>query len=403
MLPVLISVMLLASGSVVAADLGETVAFRKQYNRVASRIDSLVRAMQAKDVGALQTDRLPDGRDVLRLPNDTQVVAIFWADDEAKIWINDYFVGETRLTPVEVVIPELYLRSTNVVRVRGWDTDYVESGFLFGLYLRRQGRLHAIVVSDDSWEGIGGPVESIMYAHSLPDIPSAEVIWGTRTFGVVEMQTWFDAGSVRQAGQDAGADPVSGVAREMSLHRFVAKLAVLETERDRLSAELRKRSVALSVPAYRGTSVQGSLTLGKAGPLEEGTTQPVANKVRTWSDKLPREQRSLIYPDRRVLRGEAEATHLGDLVTGAAGGTNRADAYTPPSDRRNTAPGSQDGSSGSGTAGAEGEEEAGSHTAGGGGGFAGRASRLGLLVPALILATYAVYATRQWRRMSLAG
>ena len=72
--------------------------------------------------------RLPIERDALVVPRGDEVVMIFWADDEAKVWLNDYFVGETRLTPVEVVVPSLYLSSTNRIRVRCWDTDWVESG-----------------------------------------------------------------------------------------------------------------------------------------------------------------------------------------------------------------------------------------------------------------------------------
>ena len=85
---------------------------------------------------------------------------IFWADDEARVWLNDFPVGETRLTPVEVTVPDLYFQGQNRLRVRCWDTDRVESGFLGGLYLKdRAGRLYPIVVSNGTWETTGGRVQ----------------------------------------------------------------------------------------------------------------------------------------------------------------------------------------------------------------------------------------------------
>lgn len=384
----------------VNATLDETLAIRKQYNVVSAKIDSLVRAMREQDASSIETEKLPDGREALNLPDDTQVVAIFWADDEAQVWINDHFIGETRLTPVEVVVPNLYLKSDNVIRAKGWDTDYVESGFLFGLYLKRNGKLHPVVVSDDSWTGVTAPLETITYAHTMPDIPQAEVIWSPNTFGLVEMTTRFSAGRVREAAASTGDTFTASETREMSLHAFVAELSVLETERERLRSELRRRSSTLSVPGFSGQSNAGALTLGKAGPLKEHVTKPVSEKVKAWSEQLPAEQQGLIYPERRRLRGEGEATAQGELAAAAGGVEDRDKAYVPPSDRRNREPGSEDGQPGAaGGGGGEGESE-GEPGAAGGGGFTGRSSRLGLLVPTIILAAYAVYATRTWRKLS---
>ena len=384
-----------------AAAMAETIGLRREYNQVSARIDSLVRAMKERDEASVEAETLPDGREALTLPDDTQAVAIFWADDEARVWINDHFVGETRLTPVEVVIPSMYLRTDNVIRARGWDTDYVESGFLFGLYLRRNGQLHPVVVSDESWTGKNSAVETITYAHTMPDIPQAEVIWSQSTFGVIEMSVRFDAGRIREAGRDAGHEQFSGGQKsEMSLHAFLAELAVLETERERLRSELRRRASVLSAPSFSGGRRGGSLTLGKAGPLKEYATKPVSERVKSWSEQLPPEQQALIYPDRRRLRGEGEATAQGGPAALSGGAEDREQAYVPPSDRRNREPGSQDGQPGSaGGGGGKGEAESGTGSAGGGG-FGGRASRLGLLVPTLILATYAIYATREWKRLS---
>ncbi|MBS14502.1 MAG: hypothetical protein CME19_23305 [Gemmatimonadetes bacterium] len=354
--------------------------------------------MESRDAGTLDVEKLPDGDDSVQLPSNVDLVAIFWADDEAKVWINDHFVGETRLTPVEVEIPSLYLRSSNVVRARGWDTDLVESGFLFGLYLRRAGVLHPVVVSDDGWTGVSGPVETITYAHSLPDILQAEVIWGETTFGVVEMTRRFGMAQVRDAGGGAGDDFTGGDRRDMSSHAFVAELSVLETERARLRSELKAVASTLSVAAFTGSVDGGALTLGKAGPLKEAVTKPVSEKVKAWSERLPPEHQTLIYPERRRLRGEDAATVAGERVVPAGGVDGRTTVYQPPTDRENRRPGATKGvvaGDGDGLG-----EADGSGGYPGGGGFAGRASRLGLLIPTLILTAYAVYATRQWRRLS---
>ena len=375
-----------------------TLALRQHYNRVSARIDSLVREMEARDAGTFDVEKLPDGDDTVQLPSDVDLVAIFWADDEAKVWINDHFVGETRLTPVEVKIPGLYLRSRNVVRARGWDTDLVESGFLFGLYLRKAAALHPVVVSDDGWTGVSGPVETITYAHSLPDIPQAEVIWGETTFGVVEMTRRFGMAQVREAGGGAGDDFAGGDRRDMSSHAFVAELSVLETERARLRSELKAVASTFSVPAFTGSVVGGAPTLGKAGPLKEAMTKPVSEKVKAWSERLPSEHQALIYPDRRRLRGEDAATVAGERVVPAGGIDGRTTEYEPPSDRENRQPGASKGAAAGDGDGAGEVDGAAGYPAGGG--FAGRASRLGLLIPTLILTAYAVYATRQWRRLS---
>ncbi|MEE2752868.1 MAG: hypothetical protein VX910_02715 [Candidatus Latescibacterota bacterium] len=401
----LIAIFTLLSTTSVSGDaLDETLALRRQYNAVSARIDSLVRAMEARDAGALETSKLPDGDESLALPENSEVVAIFWADDEAKVWVNDHFVGETRLTPVEVVVPSLYLKSNNVIRARGWDTDLVESGFLFGLYFRNNGALHPIVVSDDSWQGVNGPVETITYAHAMPDIPNAEVIWSDRTFGAIEMKVEFGAGSIRQAAQEIGqAKFEGGESREMTLHAFVVELAMLESDRERLRADLQRRASKLSVVGYSGGQSLTSLTLGKSGPLKESITEPVSRQVKKWTEQLPAEQQALVIPSRRGLRGESEATAAGDRVVGAGRDEDRRADYVAPSDRRNRQFGTEEGRAGASGSGGNGSGvEVGAGTFDGGG-FGGRSSRLGLLVPTLLLATYAVYATRQWRRLSRLG
>ena len=130
--------LIFASGYVDAVD---RVALRREYNDVSAAVDSLVRMMQKADAEVLK--KLPEARPERVLPEGMTAVMIFWADDEARVWLNDFPVGETRLTPVEVTVPDLYFQGQNRLRVRCWDTDRVESGFLGGLYLKDgAGRLY---------------------------------------------------------------------------------------------------------------------------------------------------------------------------------------------------------------------------------------------------------------------
>ena len=142
--------LLFASGYVEAV---ERVALRREYNDVSAAVDSLVRVMQVADAEVLK--KLPETRPDRMLPEGMTAVMIFWADDEARVWLNDFPVGETRLTPVEVTVPDLYFQGQNRLRVRCWDTDRVESGFMGGLYLKDGvGRLYPIVVSNGAWETV---------------------------------------------------------------------------------------------------------------------------------------------------------------------------------------------------------------------------------------------------------
>ncbi|MBK34111.1 MAG: hypothetical protein CME26_01105 [Gemmatimonadetes bacterium] len=383
------TVVLVSEGVYAAND--EALTLRQEYNTVTARIDSLVRTMGVDDRNALDTTRLPEELETSIVPDGRDVVLIFWADDEAKVWVNDYFVGETRLTPIEVIVPSLYLRSTNRIRVRCWDTDWVESGLLLGLYLRGEGgTLHPIVTSDASWEGVGGSVEEIAYAHSLPDIPDAEVVWGPRVFGLVEMTKSFDRTHIREAAA-RDANQARGEAREMRYHDFVGQLALLESERSRLSEELRSRATASAVPGFSGAGVGAGLTLGKAGPLEEKASRPVSAAVGRWAKTLRPAIRKLVYPDRRHLRGEGSATEAGEAPASGDEHGDRTATYRPPSDRRNSQPGMETGSS--------------SDDGGGGGapaipsgGGGGRATRLGLLIPTGILSAYVLFVLLQLRK-----
>jgi len=170
---------------------------RREYNQVSAGIDSLVRVMHQVDDEVLLKPTLPEGRSERIVPEGMSLVMIFWGDDEARVWLNDFVVGETRLTPVEVTVPDLYLKGQNQIRARCWDTDGIESGFICGLYLRdANGVLYPVVVSNDRWISGGDQAIAITYAHASPDIPGAEPIWGTSMFGVVELVVAFDKAAV---------------------------------------------------------------------------------------------------------------------------------------------------------------------------------------------------------------
>ena len=385
------------------------LALRQEYNAVSAQIDSLVRAMGEMDAEALDAKQLPKGKAGGLLPEGLEVVLIFWADDEARVWINGYPAGETRLSPVEITVPQLYLRERNRIRARCWDTDWVESGFLCGLYVKdRAGNLHPVVVSDESWRTGEAPAQEIAYAHPVPDIPGAQVIWGERIFGAIQLEGGFDRQAILQAASKAPSGPGSRPdVREsrMDYHAFVQSLALLQERRDALKRTLQERGgPAPDLPVYAVPGRRSlSLTLGKAGPLQEAVSAPLAEQVQAWAQELPEEQKQLIYPERRKLKGEDAANPASQEAAPSAGnGGDRQLAYRPPDERKTARPGEEragkpgGGRPGTGT---EGEGGAGAPGAAGRRG-GGRASRLGLLLPTLILGIYTGYAVSRWRDLT---
>lgn len=381
-------------------------ALRREYNLVSAGIDSLVRAMQQVDDEVLDKPTLPEGRTESIVPAGMSLVMIFWADDEARVWLNDFVVGETRLTPVEVTVPDLYLQGQNRIRARCWDTDWVESGFLCGLYLRdANGVLYPVVVSGEGWTSGGEAAMVITYAHSSPDIPGASPIWGTRIFGVVEVSVTFDKAAVQNAVAQATdrSGPAQAQKREMNYHDFVKQLSVLQARRESLLKELQVSPTSVtSLPGFQGQGGRSvGLTLGKAGPLKEAMSEPISEKVRSWSQDLPEQQQALIYPDKRLLKGEVAANLTdGGLVSTSGQAGDRKQDYQPPEERGiSKEKGQSDGEKGgvSGQSNMDGEGGEGSV---GGGGFLGRHSRLGLLIPTIILGIYVLYVILNWKSIT---
>ena len=386
-------ILLLFASSYVEAIERDVLAVRREYNDVSAAVDSLVRMMQVADAEVL--NKLPEARAERVLPEGMTAVMIFWADDEARVWLNDFPVGETRLTPVEVTVPDLYFQGQNRLRVRCWDTDRVESGFLGGLYLKdRAGRLYPIVVSNGTWETTGGRVTEITYAHPMPDIPGAQPIWGVRMFGFVDMAITFDRGTIERA-LAKSAPTISMAARQqaMDYHTFAQQLAILQARREKLRADLARQG-DLNVPRYnreRARSV--SLTLGKAAPLTEEVSAPVAKNVRSWSEKLPAVQQQLIYPDRRALKGEGAATATtGDVVPTASDRGSREQAYRPPEELGGIKSKTKD-------EGVNAQVQPQGMSRGGAGGHSNQATRLGLLLPTLILGFYVLYVVIRWQSL----
>ena len=389
-LMIVVILLLFASGYVAAME-RDVSAIRREYNDVSAAVDSLVRMMQAADAEVLK--KLPEARPERVLPEGMTAVMIFWADDEARAWLNDFPVGETRLTPVEVTVPDLYFQGQNRLRVRCWDTDRVESGFLGGLYLKDgAGRLYPIVVSNGAWETAGGRATEITYAHPMPDIPGAQPIWDRRVFGVVDMAVTFDRGAIDRALAES-ARSMTARQQAMDYHTFAQKIAILQARREKLSADL-AREGDLSVPLYaRERARSASLSLGKAAPLTEKVSAQVAKNVRSWSEKLPAVQQQLIYPDRRTLKGEGAVTATtGDAVPTASDRGSREQAYRPPDERGGMKNETKD-------EGVNAQVQPQGMRRGGRGGQSSQATRLGLLLPTLIVGIYVLYVAIRWQSL----
>ena len=389
-LMIVVILLVFASGYVAAME-RDVSAIRREYNDVSAAVDSLVRMMQAADAEVLK--KLPEARSERVLPEGMTAVMIFWADDEARVWLNDFPVGETRLTPVEVTVPDLYFQGQNRLRVRCWDTDRVESGFLGGLYLKDgAGRLYPIVVSNGAWETAGGRATEITYAHPMPDIPGARPIWDRRVFGVVDMAVTFDRGAIDRALAES-ARSMTARQQAMDYHTFAQKIAILQARREKLSADL-AREGDLSVPLYtRERARSASLSLGKAAPLTEKVSAQVAENVRSWSEKLPAVLQQLIYPDRRALKGEGAVTATtGDAVPTASDRGSREQAYRPPEERGGMKSKTKD-------EGVNAQVQLQGMRRGGGGGQSSQATRLGLLLPTLIVGIYVLYVAIRWQSL----
>ena len=317
-----------------AAAADDAVALRRQYNQVSASIDTLVRLY-----GGDKLRELAKRRGTPRiLPANSKLVLMFWADDEAELFLNGQRIGETRLTPTRVEIPAVYLHKSNVLRAHCWDTDRVESGFMAGLYLQDgRGRLRRVLATGDGrWRVAGRPAEPRFYNHSLPDIPGAEVIWGTTLFGEVELEARFDAGHLARAARRRPLASVGGAAQQqnMETHLVVSRLVRLQKQRDELARKLQARRSPASDVLYRGF-IRGRLafSLGKADKLAEVESIDAAKKLLAWTESLPAAQRELVFPKKQALKGATHVVPQRAVGRTARGGADRRRDYAPPAGR----------------------------------------------------------------------
>ena len=319
-----------------AAVADDVVALRQQYNQVSASIDTLVRLYGGDKLREL-AKRKEDSR---LLPANSKLVLIFWADDEAELFLNGHRIGETRLTPIRVEIPVVYLLSSNILRAHCWDTDRVESGFMAGLYLQDgRGRLRKVLATGDgSWWVDGQRAEPRFYNHSLPDIPGAEVIWGMTLFGEVELEARFDAAQLARAARRrplTGADAAGAAQHQpMETHMVVSRLVHLQKQRDELAQKLQARRSAAPDVLYQGF-VRGRLafSLGKAGKLAEIESIDAAKELLAWTEALPAAQRELVFPKKQALKGVSHVVPQRAVASTARGEADRRRDYVPPAAR----------------------------------------------------------------------
>ena len=314
------------------------LSLRQQYNETSAAIDTIVRVF-----GSRRLERLADpSRTEIQLPADTRLVLLFWADDEAELFLNGNPISRTRLTPTRVEIPAVYLDDDNELTAHCWDTDRVESGFMCGLYVQdASGVLRPVITTgEEQWSTPGEtPAQEIFYAHPQPDIPGARVIWGERLFGKVTLRARFSAAAVQAAiGAPRLSEPRSAKWSEapMEFHRAVSRLAMLQEKR----RELQRALAATAIPGdlnirYGGRPVSSPLayTLGRVGPLTSETEIEIPEKIQQWARALPPQQRQLILREARHLKGWSAATAAGEAVETASGEEDRRADYRPPAER----------------------------------------------------------------------
>ena len=315
----------------------DLVELRREYNQAAASVDTLVRLYGEERLGELSEQAADEGI----LPAGSKLVLIFWADDEAELYLNDNRIGDTRLTPTRIEIPEIYLRESNTLRAHCWDTDRVESGFMAGLYLQdASARLRQVLVTDEkTWWVKGALAEERYYINAHPDIPGAEVIWGAGLFGEIVLQTSFDAARLRQVsqGQPLQARAPSARREPMETHLVVSRLVQLQDQRMDLARRLEARRSTVQDVRYQGF-IKGRLafTLGKAGALAEASSVPTAEKLLEWAEALPAEDRDLVFRERRELKGVGDATEARGNVGGQEEKNEKGDRrvdYVAPDER----------------------------------------------------------------------
>ena len=320
----------------------ESLSLRRQYNAVAAAVDTIMRQLGRDRVDELTNESAPRNL----LPDDAQLVLLFWADDEAELFLNGTPVSATRLIPTRVEIPEFYLRKNNLLQAHCWDTDRVESGFMAGLYVEwSDGGMSPVVTTrEGSWKrGKGGRgnqrAEEIFYTHAQPDIPEAKVVWGEKLFGEIWLSARFSAEDVRASGHRGapvpGLPPTWGKEQPMDFHVAISRLVHLQQERRRLAQALEQRPTWVEpYLRFRGSHRSPiAYSLGRSEPLSEEPENVVASaRLEKWVMQLPQDDRELVLRPARQLKGVSAATPQEFAPGSGTGGADRRLDYQPPRD-----------------------------------------------------------------------
>ena len=312
--------------------------WRREYNTVAAAIDTLMRLY-----GSVSLERLTRSSQTQQSGSQDPLVLLFWADDEAEVFLNGYPVGRTRLTPIQIDVPRFYLEDHNVLRVHCWDTDSVESGFMAGLYLQEPGGglRPAILTTDDfNWQTDSAKAQEIFYTHSIPDIPGAKVIWGDHLFGELWLQVEFSREAVMKAASKLESMPPGVQRNPMEFHQIVSRLVALEARRDHIVSQMAGWRRGSAFPRYSRSGSVGSIaafTLGRAAPLKEGSSTQASERLQAWTKSLPTRARELVLQPQRHLKGWKDATPAVPLGDGPSESVQREDRrtdYQPPPEIR---------------------------------------------------------------------
>ena len=316
------------------------VKLRRELNAVAAAVDTIMRQYGRQAIDELSM--APQVGDLL--PDGANIILLFWADDEAELFLNNTPISATRLTPTRVEIPEIYIRENNVLQAHCWDTDRVESGFMAGLYVEwPDGSLVPVITTQEElWNsGIGqeDQAQELFYTHSVPDIPEARVIWGDRLFGEVWVSASFTAAEVRAAGQrspDMVLPVAWGQERPMDFNVVISRLVMLQRQRQNLLHELESHRVWVD-PYLRFRGEHRSpiaYSLGRAETLFEEKASVLSSvRLVKWAEQLPDSDREMVLRPGRELQGLSSATTDQAFTVKQTGGKeDRRRDYLPPPD-----------------------------------------------------------------------
>tara|TARA_B100001250_G_scaffold144418_1_gene123640 strand:+ start:495 stop:1649 length:1155 start_codon:yes stop_codon:yes gene_type:complete len=304
---------------------------RKEYNAIAAKLDTLARLHDLSSV-----------ENMIRRPPtaapDLKLVLIFWADDEAEVFLNGFLVGRTRLTPTQIEIPSIYLKNTNILQAHCWDTDKVESGFMAGLYVVGNGDdLHPVLLTDEGiWSTPEGFAEVRFYSNSVPDIPRAEVVWGSGMYGEVWLETQFSLRDVNSAKQANAVEMTLSNMKPMESHSVISNMVRLNARKKELESMFSRHNSRnrLKTERYSGyVSRRLAFSLGKAGRLVSQGGAKLAEELDDWRKKMSPEQAlQLTAAPSRRLKGIDSHVAEQRADVGSKNEKDRRSNYTPPKD-----------------------------------------------------------------------